>query len=135
MTHVAPSDMQQQGKLAKPIKDKASTTEGDSEVTSSKCKKTTVLLSVSVTAVLLFLVGAYVIVSLTKLAALKQELTQLKTTLEEELTQLKTTLEEEITQLQSSTKSGSCQLPNQNKGRVKSHFPSVASCKFPSACL
>ena len=97
MTNVAPSEMQQQGKLAKPIKDKASTTDGDSEVTSSKCKNTTVLLSVSVAAVLLFLVGAYVIVSLTKLAALK-----------EELTQLKVTLEEEITQLQSSTKSGSC---------------------------
>ena len=122
MTTVTPREMQQQGKLAKPIKDKASTTEGDSEVTSSKCEKMTVLLSVSLTAVLLFLVGAYVIVSLTKIAALKEELTQLKTTLEE------------LTQLQSSTKSGSCQLPHKNKGRVKFHFPSVASRKFPSAC-
>ena len=133
MTNVAPSEMQQQGKLAKPIEDKASTAKGDSEVKSSKCKKTTLLLSVSVAAVLLFLVGAYVIVSLTKVAALKEELTQLKTTLEEELSQLKTTLEE-LTQLQSTTKSGSCQLPHKNKGRVKFHFPSVASRKFPSAC-
>ena len=122
MTNVAPSEMQQQGKLAKPIEDKASTAKGDSEVKSSKCKKTTLLLSVSVAAVLLFLVGAYVIVSLTKIAALKEELSQLKTTLEE------------LTQLQSSTKSGSCQLPHKNKGRVKFHFPSVASRKFPSAC-
>ena len=122
MTNVAPSEMQQQGKLAKPIEDKASTAKGDSEVKSSKCKKTTLLLSVSVAAVLLFLVGAYVIVSLTKIAALKEELSQLKTTLEE------------LTQLQSSTKSGSCQLPHNNKGTVKFHFPSVASRKFPSAC-
>ena len=132
MTNVAPSEMQQQGKLAKPIEDKASTAKGDSEVKSSKCKKTALLLSVSVAAVLLFQV-VYVIVSLTKVAASKEELTQLKTTLEAELTQLKTTLEE-LTQLQSSTKSGSCQLPHKNKGRVKFHFPSVASRKFPSAC-
>ena len=77
MTHVAPSEMQQQGKLAKPIKDKASTTQGDSGVASSKCRKTTVLLSVSMTALLLFQV-VYVVVSITKLSALEEELTQLR---------------------------------------------------------
>ena len=88
MTNIAPSEMQQQGKLAKPIEDKASTAKGDSEVKSSKCKMTTVLLSVSLTAFLLFQV-VYVVASLTKLAA----------------------LEEELTKLQSSTKPGICQLP------------------------
>ena len=77
MTQVAPSEMQQQGKLAKPIKDKASTTKGDSGVASSKCRKTTVLLSVSLTALLLFQV-VYVVVSITKLSALEEELTQLR---------------------------------------------------------
>ena len=66
MTQVAPSEMQQQGKLAKPIEEKPSTAQGDSEVASSKCKMTTVLLSVSLTAFLLFQV-VYVVVSLTKL--------------------------------------------------------------------
>ena len=98
MTTITSRKIQQQGKLAKPIKDKASTTEGDSEVASSKCKMTTVLLSVSLTAFLLFQV-VYVVASLTKLAAL-----------EEELTQLKIKLEEELTQLQSSSKSGICWL-------------------------
>ena len=68
-----------------------STAQGDSEVASS-----TVLLSMSQTALLLFLV-AFVVVSLNKLSAL-----------EEELTQLKITLEEELTHLQSSSKSGIC---------------------------
>ena len=78
-------------KRAKFIDDKASTAQGDSEVASS-----TVLLSMSQTALLLFLV-AFVVVSLNKLSAL-----------EEELTQLKITLEEELTHLQSSSKSGIC---------------------------
>ena len=52
------------------------TAQGDSEVTSSKCKKTTVLLSVSLAAQLLFLV-AYVVVSLTQLSELEEELTKL----------------------------------------------------------
>ena len=60
MTTVTPREMQQQGKLAK------STAQGDSDVASSKFKKTRVLLSVSLTALLLFLV-VYVVVSLTKL--------------------------------------------------------------------
>ena len=66
MTTVTPREMQQQGKLAKPIEDKPSTAQGDSDVASSKFKKTRVLLSVSLTALLLFLV-VYVVVSLTKL--------------------------------------------------------------------
>ena len=52
------------------------TAQGDSEVTSSKCKKTTALLSVSLTAQLLFLV-AYVVLSLTKLSELEEGLTKL----------------------------------------------------------
>ena len=80
-------------KRAKFIEDKASTAQGDSEVASS-----TVLLSMSQIALLLFLV-AFVVVSLNKLSAL-----------EEELTQLKIKLEEELTQLQSSSKSGICWL-------------------------
>ena len=112
MTTITSRKIQQQGKLAKQIEDKLSTAQGDSEVASSKCKMTTVLLSVSLTAFLLFQV-VYVVVSLTKLAA----------------------LEEELTQLQSSTKSGICQLPYLIKGRVKLHFPTVASRKFPLAGL
>ena len=69
-------------KRAKYIEDKASTAQGDSEVASS-----TVLLSMSHIALLLFLV-AFVVVSLNKLSA----------------------LEEELTQLQSSSKSGICWL-------------------------
>ena len=52
------------------------TAQGDSEVTSSTCKKTTVLLAVSLAAQLLFLV-AYVVVSLTQLSELEEELTKL----------------------------------------------------------
>ena len=52
------------------------TAQGDSEVTSSTCKKTTVLLCVSLAAQLLFLV-AYVVVSLTYLSELEEELTKL----------------------------------------------------------
>ena len=66
MTTVTPREMQQQGKLAKPIEDKLSTAQGDSDVASSKFKKTRVLLSVTLPALLLFLV-VYVVVSFTKL--------------------------------------------------------------------
>ena len=66
MTTITSRKIQQQGKLAKQIEDKLSTAQGDSEVASSKCKMTTVLLSVSLTAFLLFQV-VYVVVSLTKL--------------------------------------------------------------------
>ena len=88
MTTVAPSEIQRQGKQAKPIEEKVSIAQGDSEAPSSKCKKTTVLLSVSLTAVLFILVVS-VGVSLTKLSA----------------------LEDELTQLQSSSKTGICWLP------------------------
>ena len=80
-------------KRAKFIDDKASTAQGDSEVASS-----TVLLSMSQTALLLFLV-AFVVVSLTKLSAL-----------EEKLATLKITLKKEVTQLKISSKSGICRL-------------------------
>ena len=95
MTTITSRKIQQQGKLAKPIEDKLSTAQGDSEVASSKCKMTTVLLSVSLTAFLLFQV-VYVVVSLTKLAA----------------------LEEELSQLRSSTKSGICKLAYHTKLKV-----------------
>ena len=80
-------------KRARPSEDKASTAQGDSEVASS-----TVLLSMSQTALLLFLV-AFVVVSLTKLSAL-----------EEKLATLKITLKKEVTQLKISSKSGICRL-------------------------
>ena len=66
MTTITSRKIQQQGKLAKQIEDKLSTAQGDSEVASSKFKKTRVLLSVTLTALLLFLV-VYVVVSFTKL--------------------------------------------------------------------
>ena len=86
-------------KRDKPTEDKATTAQGDLEVASSTCKKLTVLLFMFQTAILLLLV-AYVVVSLTKLSAIKEQLTQ----------------------LQISSKSGICQSPN---ARVKFKFKNL----------
>ena len=85
-------------KRDKPTEDKATTAQGDLEVASSTCKKTTVLF-IFQTAILLLLV-AYVVVSLTKLSA----------------------IQEQLTQLQISSKSGICQSPN---ARVKFKFKNL----------
>ena len=85
---------------AKRIEGKAWTAQGDSEVASNMCEKRTVLLSLSQIGLLVFLV-AYVVVSVNKLSAL-----------EEEISQLQTALEEQLIKLQISSKSGIRHLRN-----------------------
>ena len=85
---------------ANQIKDKALTPQGDSEVASNMCEKRMVLLLLSQIGLLIFLV-AYVVVSVNKLSALDDEISQLQTTVEEQLKQLRI-----------SSKSGICQLSN-----------------------
>ena len=64
-------------KRAKPFEDKTATAQRIQVVAPSTCKKTTVLLFISQTALLLFLI-AFVVVSLTKLSALQEELNLLQ---------------------------------------------------------
>ena len=85
---------------ANQIEDKALTPQGDSEVASNMCEKRMVLLLLSQIGLLIFLV-AYVVVSVNKLSALDDEISQLQTTVEEQLKQLRI-----------SSKSGICQLSN-----------------------
>ena len=85
---------------ANQIEDKALTSQGDSEVATNMCEKRMVLLLLSQIGLLIFLV-AYVVVSVNKLSALDDEISQLQTTVEEQLKQLRI-----------SSKSGICQLSN-----------------------